>query len=576
MSLLTGFENVVRQGEPLAMHTWFQLGGPAEYFAEPENADQLIALVRRCHAEGVDMRLLGQGSNILVRDEGVPGMVIRLSAAAFSEIRVEGRSLTAGGGALLGRAVTTAVHRGLAGLETLIGIPGTVGGALHGNAGTHSGNIGQWTIEATVIAANGEVYQRSADELVFDYRQSSLDDLVILEASCQLEEDNPRELAQRMQKQWIVKKASQPMGHQCAGCVFKNPRGSSAGELIDHAGLKGTRIGGAVVSDRHANFIVAEPECTAQDVLRLINSISRSTSWAVHSGSATMKFAWRSLTTAPPMRVPFRPAWSINSPRTGAARILEHAAGTLVPHRLRSLLDDPLFLHPLGQLAGIVLLQLATRLEDHQVVEAALAIVEHQLVGAALVDLAVGGNHRGLDGPLADVAAVGAGVAVQCAADGAGDADERFQPGQPAMDGRGDRPAQQGAAAGGKRASVDANLAEGRGGEPDHHAGHALVADQDVRSLAQQTHVEPLGMASPHQGDQLVRVFRLGEILGRPAQLEPGVHGQRLALPHHVLKTGQKTHDFLVETYDQNNVECRKSCRRNAKGECREGESAVL
>ena len=133
--------------------------------------------------------------------------------------------MIAGGGALLGRAVTTAVHRGLAGLETLIGIPGTVGGALHGNAGTHSGNIGQWTIEATVIAANGEVYQRSADELVFDYRQSSLDDLVILEASCQLEEDNPRELAQRMQKQWIVKKASQPMGHQCAGCVFKNPRG---------------------------------------------------------------------------------------------------------------------------------------------------------------------------------------------------------------------------------------------------------------------------------------------------------------------------------------------------------------
>jgi UDP-N-acetylmuramate dehydrogenase len=273
MGVLTGFEKLLRPAEPLAMHTWFQLGGPAEYFAEPENPEQLIALVRRCHAEDVDMRLLGQGSNILVRDEGVPGMVIRLSAAAFSEIRVERRSLTAGGGALLGRAVTTAVHRGLAGLEALIGIPGTVGGALHGNAGTRSGNIGQWTIEATVIAANGEVYRRSADELVFDYRQSSLDDLVILEASCQLEEDNPRELAQRMQKQWILKKASQPMGHQCAGCVFKNPRGRSAGELIDHAGLKGTRIGGAVVSDRHANFIVAEPECTAQDVLRLIELV---------------------------------------------------------------------------------------------------------------------------------------------------------------------------------------------------------------------------------------------------------------------------------------------------------------
>ena len=270
---LGGFENVVRQGEPLAMHTWFQLGGAAEYFAEPETAEQLIALVRRCHQEGMAIRMLGQGSNILVRDEGVPGMVVRLSAPAFCEIHVEGRALTVGGGALLGRTVTTAVHRGLAGLETLIGIPGTIGGALHGNAGTHSGNIGQWTLQATVIAASGEVYQRSTEELAFDYHQSSLDDLVILDASCQLEEDNPRELAQRMQKQWIVKKASQPMGHQSAGCVFKNPRGTSAGELIDDAGLKGTRIGGAVVSDRHANFIVAEPECTAQDVLRLIDLI---------------------------------------------------------------------------------------------------------------------------------------------------------------------------------------------------------------------------------------------------------------------------------------------------------------
>jgi UDP-N-acetylmuramate dehydrogenase len=273
MSFITGFENIVRQSEPLAMHTWFQLGGPAEYFAEPETPDQLIALVRRCHEEGVATRLLGQGSNILVRDEGVPGMVLHLAAQAFCDIRIDGQSLTVGGGALLGRVVTTSVHRGLAGLETLIGIPGTVGGALHGNAGTHSGNIGQWTIEASVIAANGEVFGRSADELVFGYRQSSLDDLVILEARCQLEEDNPHELAQRMQKQWIVKKASQPMGHQSAGCIFKNPRGASAGELIDDAGLKGTRIGGAVVSDRHANFIIAEPECTAQDVLRLIELI---------------------------------------------------------------------------------------------------------------------------------------------------------------------------------------------------------------------------------------------------------------------------------------------------------------
>ena len=273
MSLLTGFQDIIRRGEPLAMHTWFQLGGPAEYFAEPEDADQLMELVRRCHDENVDVRLLGQGSNILVRDEGVPGMVIRLSAPAFCDIRVEGRTITAAGGALLGRAVTTAVHRGLAGLESLIGIPGTVGGALHGNAGTRGGSIGQWALQVTVMTATAEVCRRTGDELVFGYRRSSVDDLVILEASCQLEEDDPQDLARRMQKQWIIKKAAQPMGHQCAGCVFKNPRGANAGELIDHAGLKGTRIGGAVVSDRHANFIIAEPECTSQDVLRLIDLV---------------------------------------------------------------------------------------------------------------------------------------------------------------------------------------------------------------------------------------------------------------------------------------------------------------
>ncbi len=115
--------------------------------------------------------------------------------------------------------------------------------------------------------------QRQREDLVFGYRQSSLDELIILEARLDLEEDDPRELTKRMQKQWIIRKASQPMGHQCAGCVFKDPRGMTAGELIERAGLKGTRIGGAVVSERHANFILAEPECTSQDVLRLIDML---------------------------------------------------------------------------------------------------------------------------------------------------------------------------------------------------------------------------------------------------------------------------------------------------------------
>jgi UDP-N-acetylmuramate dehydrogenase len=179
----------------------------------------------------------------------------------------------AGGGAKLGHVVATAVREGLAGLESLVGIPGTVGGALHGNAGSRSGDIGQWTLAATVMNVAGELLTRSRDEMVFAYRDSSLDELVILEADFALEKDDPVELTKRMQKQWIVKKASLPPAHQPTGCVFRNPRGMSAGTLIEQAGLKGARVGGAEICDRHANFIVTDDKATAQDVIRLIEHI---------------------------------------------------------------------------------------------------------------------------------------------------------------------------------------------------------------------------------------------------------------------------------------------------------------
>ena len=273
MNLGKDFEQFVKQAEPLAPYTWFRLGGPAEYFAEPQSTDQLEALVRRCSESQTPVRLLGGGSNVLVRDEGVPGVVIHLSAPAFTEMSINKRTLTAGGGAKLGHAISLSVREGLAGLETLVGIPGTIGGALHGNAGSHGGDIGQWTCRASVMTRRGEMLQRSRDELVFSYRESSLDELVITSAQFELEEDDPAELTKRMQKQWIIKKANQPLGHQSAGCIFKNPRGMSAGMLVDQAGLKNTRYGQAEVSDRHANFIVAGEGATAQDVLQLIDVV---------------------------------------------------------------------------------------------------------------------------------------------------------------------------------------------------------------------------------------------------------------------------------------------------------------
>ena len=273
MPLETGFEHFVRSGVPLAPLTWFHLGGPAEYLAEPTTVDELVALVVRCRDEAVAIRILGGGSNVLVRDEGVLGMTVRLTAPAFQEIKVEKNRVRAGGGAKLGHAISSAVREGLSGLEMLVGIPGTIGGALHGNAGSRGGDIGQWTDKATVLTRSGDVIERTRGDLVFGYRESSLDELAILQAEFDLETEDPIELTKRMQQQWIIKKASQPLAHQSAGCIFKNPRGMSAAMLIEQSGLKGTRVGGAEISERHANFVIANEGATAQDVLKLIDQV---------------------------------------------------------------------------------------------------------------------------------------------------------------------------------------------------------------------------------------------------------------------------------------------------------------
>ena len=273
MASFSGFEEVLKTNEPMAPHTWFGLGGPAQFFAEPRSLDQLQALVVRAHEEGLSVRMLGGGSNLLVRPEGVPGLVIHLADPSFARIEVKRTEVTAGAGAKLGHVISTSIREGLGGLEALVGIPGTIGGALHGNAGSRGGDIGQWTCQATLMSAAGRIIERKREDMVFAYRHSSLDELVLVEARFQLEQDDPVELTKRMQKQWIQKKAAQPLGHQSAGCIFKNPRGMSAGMLIDQAGLKGARVGGAEVSTRHANFIVADPGCTTNDVLQLIEKV---------------------------------------------------------------------------------------------------------------------------------------------------------------------------------------------------------------------------------------------------------------------------------------------------------------
>jgi UDP-N-acetylmuramate dehydrogenase len=268
------FRAIVTANEPLAPHVWFRLGGPAAYLARPESLDQLLGLLRRCRSEEVPFKILSGGSNILVRDEGVEAMVIQLESPAFSDVTIRGQVIEAGAAVPLTALISQSARAGLAGLEALTGIPGTVGGALRGNAGDRHGSIGQFVRKATVIDAAEEVQVRERDDLSFTHRESNLDEPVILSAEFELDREAPEAVVRRMRRIWIVKKENQPYGHQSSGCIFKNPAPDlPAGTLIEQAGLKGTRHGGAEVSDRHANYIVAQPGATPSDVLHLIDQI---------------------------------------------------------------------------------------------------------------------------------------------------------------------------------------------------------------------------------------------------------------------------------------------------------------
>jgi UDP-N-acetylmuramate dehydrogenase len=271
MSSLDDFAAITLRDEPLAPLTWMKVGGPAQRLIQPRSVDELIAVVKTCHDHNIPVRMLGGGSNLLVRDEGVSGVVIRLSHPVFSQVSVSGNRIKAGGGALLSHVISESVKAGLAGLDTLVGIPGTIAGALKGNSGGRNGEIGEHVHSVTVVTAQGEKFVRQGDELVFEYRRSSINELCVVEAEFELTPGNADEIAERMHKLWVMKKSTQPLSHQSAGCVFKNPRGLSAGALIEQAGLKGMKIGLCEVSDRHGNFIVTEPGAKSSDVLKLID-----------------------------------------------------------------------------------------------------------------------------------------------------------------------------------------------------------------------------------------------------------------------------------------------------------------
>lgn len=272
---LLSAESAVRVDEPLARRTTLRVGGPADYFVEPASEADLAAVLQFCAARRLPFTVIGRGSNLLVRDGGIRGVVLSLAHPNFSGVEVAGDRLHGGAGARLKTLAVEARRHGLAGLEFLEGIPGTLGGALRMNAGA----MGSWLCDVLesvrVMDYSGQVRELPAGEVQFEYRGCPLfRDHIALSAALK-GTPMPRELIEERlnafnQRRWETQPAA-----PSAGCIFKNPREVPAGKLIDELGLKGRRVGGAAVSAVHANFIVNEGDASAADVLRLIELIKQ-------------------------------------------------------------------------------------------------------------------------------------------------------------------------------------------------------------------------------------------------------------------------------------------------------------
>jgi len=264
---------LVRRQVELGPLTTLGVGGPAAWVVEPRSREELALAVAGLSAAGVAFRLLGGGSNLIVGDEGVEEVVIHTHRLTGLQPAAGTGRLRAEAGLPLSRLVARCQDRGLAGAECLIGIPGTVGGAVAGNAGGAHGCIGDLLAAVTVLEGDGRLREQSCAPSDFGYRRSPFRGAVIVEATLALRPDSPRTIRERMRAIHAAKRASQPLTAASAGCMFKNPSPHSSGRLIDAAGCKGLSIGGARVSDRHANFVVNDGGAAARDVLALIQRV---------------------------------------------------------------------------------------------------------------------------------------------------------------------------------------------------------------------------------------------------------------------------------------------------------------
>ena len=260
--------------EPMTKHTSFHIGGPAELMAQPQSEAELQSLLLKAAEAAVPVTLVGNGSNLLVRDKGIRGLVIKLGSM-LRDIRVSGNVLTFGSGVSLAQASKKAAELGLSGMEFAVGIPGSIGGAVYMNAGAYDGEMSKVVKSVRVMDASGEVSELSAGELDFGYRHSALQGSgkIVTSVTVELAAGDKQAIAEKMADFSNRRITKQPLELPSAGSMFKRPPGYFAGTLIDQTGLKGYTVGGAQVSTKHAGFVVNIGGATAADVLQLISDV---------------------------------------------------------------------------------------------------------------------------------------------------------------------------------------------------------------------------------------------------------------------------------------------------------------
>jgi UDP-N-acetylmuramate dehydrogenase len=267
------FRGKIALGEPMKYHTSFRIGGPADYYLEPADRDDCIAVVTFCRSRKLPFLMMGKGSNMLVSDDGIRGAVINLEYGIHT-MRCEGDIVKSDAGVPLARFVDFCIQQGFSGVEMLPGIPGTLGGAIVMNAGAYGGEISDHLVDVEILKGDEAVTVRK-QEAGFSYRRSNFQGDIVLGASFRLPRGDKAELMRSRRELLIKRNRAQPVNLPNSGSMFKNPQGTFAGKLIEEAGLKGRRIGNAQISERHANFVVNLGGASAMDVLSLIEEIQK-------------------------------------------------------------------------------------------------------------------------------------------------------------------------------------------------------------------------------------------------------------------------------------------------------------